>query len=205
MARKLFFADKRVKDNFLALAISRTGNRNGIMTTGDLILRNATIEDIPALSQLGIDSFVDKFGHMYSAKDLSHFLEQAFSHAAIAAEIANPVRLYQLAERDGALIAYCKLGLTCGFPDHARGVNALELKQLYTAPGLAGGGIGRALMDWAMGEFAARGADEVQLSVWSGNEGAQRFYARYGFAKVADITFKVGEQLDEEFLFTRMM
>ncbi|MFM5953915.1 MAG: GNAT family N-acetyltransferase, partial [Novosphingobium sp.] len=31
------------------------------------------------------------------------------------------------------------------------------------------------------------------------------FYARYGFAKVADITFRVGEQLDEEFLFARML
>ena len=56
-----------------------------------------------------------------------------------------------------------------------------------------------------MAEAAARGADEVQLSVWSGNHGAQKFYARYGFSKVADITFLVGEQMDEEFLFARML
>jgi len=61
------------------------------------------------------------------------------------------------------------------------------------------------LMDWAMAVAAERNADEMQLSVWSGNDGAQRFYARYGFAKVADITFRVGEQLDEEFLFARML
>ena len=171
----------------------------------DLILRTAAPEDIPALSRLGIDSFVDKFGHMYSAKDLSTFLDEAFSHQALAAEMANPDRLYRLAERDGALVGYCKLGLKSGFPEYARGANVLELKQLYTAPGQTGGGIGKALMDWAMAEFAARGADEVQLSVWSGNDGAQRFYARYGFAKVADITFRVGEQLDEEFLFAKLM
>ena len=80
----------------------------------------------------------------------------------------------------------------------------LELKQLYTAPDATGRGIGGALMEWAMAEFAARGADEVQISVWSGNHDAQRFYARYGFEKVADITFRVGEQLDEEFLMARM-
>lgn len=171
----------------------------------DLILRAATPADIPALSRLGIDSFMEKFGHMYSAKDLADFLEEAHSHTALAGELANPTRLYRLAEMDGALLGYCKLGLTCGFPDHARGSNALELKQLYTAPGKTGMGIGKALMDWAMAELAARGADEVQLSVWSGNDGAQRFYARYGFAKVADITFRVGEQLDDEFLFARMI
>jgi ribosomal protein S18 acetylase RimI-like enzyme len=56
-------------------------------------------------------------------------------------------------------------------------------------------------MDWALSMARERGADEVQLSVWSENDGAQRFYARYGFAKVADITFAVGEQLDHEYLF----
>lgn len=171
----------------------------------DLILRAATAEDIPALSRLGIDSFVEKFGHMYSAKDLATFLEQVHSPGALAGEMANPNLLFRLAERDGALVGYCKLGFKCGFPEYARGSNVLELKQLYTAPGQTGGGIGKALMDWAMAEFTARGADEVQLSVWSGNEGAQRFYARYGFEKVADITFRVGEQLDDEFLFARMM
>ncbi len=170
----------------------------------ELILRTVTPADIPALSRLGIDSFVATFGHMYSAKDLAYFLEEAHSAQALAGELANPARLYCLAEIDGALAGYCKLGLTCGFPDHARGQNVLELKQLYTAAGMTGMGIGKALMDWAMAEFAARGADEVQLSVWSGNDGAQKFYARYGFEKVADITFRVGEQLDDEFLFARL-
>ncbi|MCW1401320.1 GNAT family N-acetyltransferase [Novosphingobium sp. MW5] len=170
-----------------------------------MILRAATPDDIPALSRLGIDSFVEKFGHMYTPQDLATFLEEAHSPEALAGELANPARLYRLAERDGVLVGYCKLGLKCGFPEYARGQNVLELKQLYTAPGQTGGGIGKALMEWAMGEFEARGADEVQLSVWSGNDGAQRFYARYGFSKVADITFRVGDQLDEEFLFARLM
>ena len=56
-----------------------------------------------------------------------------------------------------------------------------------------------------MAEFAARRADEVQISVYAGNDGAQRFYQRYGFEKIADITFKVGEQLDPEFLFARLL
>jgi len=60
-------------------------------------------------------------------------------------------------------------------------------------------------MDWALAEALGFGADEVQLSVWSGNHGAQRFYRRYGFEHVADIEFWVGEQCDEEFLFAKML
>ena len=170
-----------------------------------LILRPATPADVPALSALGRDSFVAKFGHMYRPEDLAAFLDESQSPAAIAAELVNPDRLYCLAELGGRLAGYCKLGLKCGWPEHARGTRAIELKQLYTDPELTGHGIGAALMDWAMAEAAARNADEMQLSVWSGNHGAQKFYARYGFAKVADITFLVGEQVDEEFLFARML
>ena len=168
-------------------------------------LRPAQTADVAELAALGRDSFVAKFGHMYRADDLSGFLEATYAPAAIAAELADPLRLYQLAMRGDRLVGYCKLGLACGFPDHARGARAMELKQLYTAPDAIGGGVGGALMDWAMAELRARGADEVQLSVWSGNHAAQRFYARYGFAKVADTHFWVGSHRDDEFLFACML
>lgn len=170
-----------------------------------MILRAASPSDAPALARLGREAFVAKFGHLYRPEDLAAFLNEVHSEAAVSAEIANPRVLYCLAEREGALVAWCKLGLACGWPQHARGTSAIELKQLYTAPGQTGGGLGAALMEWTFAEARAHGTDEIQLSVWSGNDGAQRFYARYGFAKVADIHFMVGQQRDDEFLFARMM
>ena len=158
-----------------------------------MILREALPADVPALSRLATESFVAKFGDLYRPEDLAAFLAESLSASAVAAELANPPRVYR------------PIGLTCGFPEHARGHKVMELKQLYTAPEATGQGIGGALMDWAMAQFTAHGADEVQISVYAYNDGAHRFYARYGFAKVADITFKVGEQLDPEFLFARML
>lgn len=169
------------------------------------MLRAASEADIPAISRLATEAFVAKFAHLYRPEDLAAFLEESLSEPAIAAELANPERVYQLAEGADGLLGYCKIGLTCGFPDHARGQRVMELKQLYTAPYATGQGIGAALMDWAMGQFAVRGADEVQISVYAENHGAHRFYARYGFEKVADITFRVGDHIDPEFLFARML
>ena len=171
----------------------------------DLTLRPATTADLPALSRLAAAAFIAKFGVLYNAADLAAFMADTLSQAAFGRDLANPARMIQLAERGGQLLAFAKVGLTCGFPAHARGHNAMELKQLYTAPEAIGGGIGSALMDWVMAELAARGADEVQLSVYAHNPGAHRFYERYGFSKVADITFKVGEQLDPEFLFAKLL
>lgn len=168
-------------------------------------LRPASPADIPALSRLGIDSFVAKFGHLYRPQDLASFLDAAFSPGAIAAELADPQRIYRLAERGGRLAGYCKLALTCGFPEHARGARTIELKQLYTDPVRTGEGIGGGLLEWALGEARCRHCDEMQLSVFSENLGAQRFYARYGFSKVAEVSFRVGEQVDKEFLFAAML
>lgn len=171
----------------------------------ETVLRPMLPADIPALARLGRESFVAKFGTLYRPEDLAEFLESTHSEAAVAAEFADPNKLYCLAERDGALVGYCKLSLTCGWPEYARGANAIEIKQLYTAPEMSGQGLGAALMDWVFAQAKERQADEIQLSVWSGNDGAQRFYARYGFAKVADIQFRVGEQLDDEFLFALLL
>lgn len=168
-----------------------------------MILRPATAADAAPLARLATDSFVAAFAHLYSAADLAAFLAEHKSEAALAALVADPDGRLQIAERDGTMIAYCKIGFHCSWPDHARGARVMEFKQLYAAAEATGSGVGTALMDWAMTEFATQGADEVQLSVWSGNHGAQRFYARYGFEKVADVTFQVGEQIDEEYLLAR--
>lgn len=168
-------------------------------------LRPATPADASALSRLGTDSFVAKFGHLYTAEDLANFLAGSHSEGKVAKEITEPTMRVMLAEQDGQLLGYCKLVMVCGWPEHARGQRAIELKQLYTAPEATGQGIGAALMDWALGEAVTFGADEIQLSVYSDNPGAQKFYARYGFGKVADIHFMVGEQRDEEFLFAKVL
>ena len=171
----------------------------------DLTLRPATAADLPALTSLAAESFVDAFGHLYSPADLAAFLRETKSAAATAALVADPDGAMQVAMRGGEPVAYCKIGYKCGWPEQARGLKPMELKQLYAAASATGSGVGSALMDWALGALAAAGADEIQLSVWSGNHGAQRFYQRYGFEKIADVTFKVGEQVDEEFLLAKLL
>lgn len=170
-----------------------------------IALRPARAADAAALADLGSRGFVAKFGHLYRSEDLETFLSESHTEGKIAGEIADPRMRIMVAERDGALLGYCKLMMDCPWPEHARGRRAIELKQLYTDPDMTGQGIGARLMDWAIEEARRLGADEIQLSVYSENVGAQKFYARYGFEKTADIHFMVGEQRDAEFLFARML
>jgi len=170
-----------------------------------ITLRAAAPDDAEAIAELGRRAFVAKFGHMYVPVDLAYFLDNYHSPGPVSAEIADPDLRVCLAERDGKLAGFCKLVMRCTWPEHRRGSAPIELKQLYLDPDLTGGGIGRVLMDWAINEARSFGADEIQLSVFSGNDGAQRFYERYGFTRIADIEFWVGDQCDAEFLFAALI
>ena len=169
-------------------------------------LRAATLDDVPALAALGRASFTDAFGHLYRPEDLAAFLAEMHDEAVVAGEIAGDLCRHRLAvDGHGALLGYCKLRHPSKLAGNSFALDPIELSQLYCASAATGRGVGAAMIEWALLEARAGGHDVVQLSVYSGNHGAQRFYARYGFAKVADIHFRVGEQLDEEYLFEKSL
>lgn len=167
------------------------------------LLRDAVPEDAKALARLGRESFCHAFEHLYRPEDLHPFLEEVYSEEAVAREIADPGIRYQLTQdAPGAEpSAFIKVKYDSPYADHSTAWNPLCLGQLYTDPARTGQGLGAALMDWCLELARERGCDAVQLSVYSDNPGAQRFYQRYGFKKIADIGFWVGEQRDEEFLY----
>ncbi len=170
-----------------------------------MILRPASLEDVPALAKLGNESFCAAFEHLYDPKDLNTFLEQAYSEKSVRAEVEAPEYIHRLAcdgaEGDAALIGYCKMQQPSPYASDSNAANPIALGQLYTDPARTGQGIGAALMDWALAEARERGCGAIQLSVWSENYGAQKFYQRYGFGKIKDIEFWVGNHCDHELLY----
>jgi ribosomal protein S18 acetylase RimI-like enzyme len=171
--------------------------------SGTVVLRPATVGDAPALAALAQEAFVAAFAHLYRPEDLDAFLTGERSVETYRAKLTDPQTSTQLAFVDGALAAYCLIAWGVDYEERPepRPVKPMYLNQLYCAGGMTGLGLGATLMDWAFAQARAGGADAIQLSVYSENFGAQRFYQRYGFAKVADIHFMVGEQRDEEFLY----
>ena len=170
-----------------------------------MIVRLATPDDAAALVALGRASFCAAFEHLYEPRDIRVFLEEAYAPALIAREIADPGITHCVTQDQpgGAITAFIKLRNPSPYAGHSNALHPLGLNQLYTAPGRTGEGLGTALMRWALAQAGACGHDAIQLSVWSENFSAQRFYQRFGFAKIADIGFWVGQQRDDEFLFER--
>ena len=168
-------------------------------------LRLAVPADAPALGALATDAFVAAFGHLYRREDLGAFLAEHRTPGAYRAHLADPATRIAIAGIDGEPAGYALIHWPSEFAPESDATRPLALHQLYCAPAMTGRGVGAALMDWALAEARSLGCDAVQLSVWSENFAAQRFYARHGFSKIADIGFMVGSQRDEEFLLERRL
>jgi ribosomal protein S18 acetylase RimI-like enzyme len=166
-------------------------------------LRAATLADAATLAELGRASFVAAFGHLYKPEDLAAFLAEYRTPEKYRQHLADPPTLIQVAEEDGRLAGYCLIvrGHTFEEQEEPRPARPVFVSQLYCAPEMTGRGLGAALLEWAIAESRAWKADALQLSVFSENFGAQRFYQRFGFSKVADIDFWVGNHRDDEFLY----
>ena len=157
--------------------------------------RNAAVADAAAIDRLFRASFAATFGHLYAPQDLAAFFASC-TPEAWRAELTDPVVAYRLAERDGELVGYAKLG-PLKLPATPSGP-AAELNQLYLAEEAKGTGVAAELMAWVLATARARGAGELFLSVYVDNHRAKRFYARYGFEDVGSYRFLVGSHVDED-------
>lgn len=157
--------------------------------------RNATIDDADALAVIGAETFTDTFGHLYQPDDLAVFLK-SHTPEAWAKELADPAFAIRVAEDDGRLVGYAKLGPP-HLPFEPRG-EAAELRQLYVVEDHKGQGVAHTLMDWVIDQARFRRADHLYLSVFTDNHRARRFYERLGFEAEGTYHFMVGNHADDD-------
>ncbi|MDB6164057.1 MAG: acetyltransferase [Xanthomonadaceae bacterium] len=167
-----------------------------------LAIRRANIDDAGRLSRIGIRTFVDTFGHLYSDEDLQTFLHDSHSPQAYARQLDNPEYAFWLLEQGDTATGYAMAG-PCGLPHADVRADDGELKRLYVLPDMQNGGWGGRLFQAALDWLQRDGPRTLWISVWSENLGAQRFYARHGFEKVGEYEFPVGRVRDREFMFRR--
>lgn len=171
-----------------------------------VLIRRAEPADAPRLSALAnrtfIETFVEDLQIPYPEADLGGFLAHANSLEAMERRIGDPAITAWVAEAAGELIGYAIAGpADLDFP----GVQPADgmLYRLYLLRSRRGQGLAQRLMDEAMAWLASTHGPNPWLVVFNGNLRAQRFYARYGFEKVGECDYPVGEWTDREFVMRR--
>ena len=166
------------------------------MSTPIIVYRDATPADGPALSTMAQRAFTDTFGSLYRASDLAVFLDRTFGADGLPSQLDDPAFAVRLALDGAAIAGFAKIG-PVDFPG-TWSADTIELHQLYVLGAWQGEGVAQILMDWAIAAARARGARTMVLSVFVDNIRAQRFYARYGFAEIGKYEFRVGDQIDDD-------
>lgn len=165
-------------------------------------IRRAVASDASALASLGARTFTETFGHLYPREDLEGFLSNSHSVETWTRSLADQSRAVWVAMLGTEPIGFIAVG-ACKLPVPDREPNAGEVQQLYVLSQHQKLRLGSRLMETGLSWLGQQGRTPIYVGVWSENYGAQRFYGRYGFEKVGEYGFPVGQTVDREFILKR--
>jgi GNAT superfamily N-acetyltransferase len=122
----------------------------------------------------------------------------------MAKDLRDPsVRWLAASDGDGP-VGYAKLSpLRAAAPAPKPG--AVELQQIYVLRPWQGRGVAERLMAWALATARDLDAPEIYLTVFDHNTRAKRFYARHGFAEVGRCTFTLGDRVDDDRVWRKLL
>jgi ribosomal protein S18 acetylase RimI-like enzyme len=173
--------------------------------SGLLNIRRAVSADAPTLSKLSADTFVETFGHLYSAKDLEDYLAHAYTESSYLDGLNElGFAAWLLENAEGTPLGFAYAG-PADIPHDDVQPGDMQLVRLYLMKSAQSGGWGGRLMDAAMDWMSASAPRSMWIGVWSENLGAQRFYARYGFSQAGTYLYPVGETNDIEFIYRKVI
>jgi ribosomal protein S18 acetylase RimI-like enzyme len=134
--------------------------------------------------------------------DVEAYVGPHFTPARQAAELADPALATFVAEAaGGALAAYAQVRAPSPHP--VAGPSAAELARLYVDWPWQGHGVADALLAAVLDTARAAGAPALWLAVLQRNARAIAFYRRRGFGIAGTSTFRMGAEVQHDWIMTR--
>ena len=166
-------------------------------------IRQATEDDAGHLALIGGATFLETFAGVLDGQAIVDHCRREHSQTAYETHLKAGARAWLAETRAGnAPIGFSLLGQTHLPGSRADGTD-IELKRIYTLSRFHGGGVGNALMERAVSHARNEGYLRLLLGVYSGNARAQAFYAKQGFAPIANRQFQVGDRLYDDVVLAR--
>jgi GNAT superfamily N-acetyltransferase len=146
---------------------------DGSRPVASLIFRRARPEDLTVIVGLLADDPIGRTRESGAAE-----LDECYADAFAAIE-RDPNQLLAVAERDGRVVGMLQLSFIPGLT--RRGMWRGQIEGVRVASAERGGGIGRAMIEWAIAESRRRGCGLVQLTSDKRRSRAHEFYEALGF------------------------
>jgi ribosomal protein S18 acetylase RimI-like enzyme len=165
-------------------------------------VRNAGPSDAGLLVELGKLSFYEAFSEDTAPPDMADHLQTAFKVEDIKTQLNNDQSLFIIIEIDASAAGYACLHPETP-PDCVKYPNTIQLVRLYLRRKYYARDLGNTLMKACLGEALLKGYRSVWLSSWELNHRANSFYKKWKFQIVGRAKFKVGSDIQNDFIFAR--
>jgi RimJ/RimL family protein N-acetyltransferase len=145
------------------------------------MVRDATVDDVPALADLHVRAWRVAYQGFIRADILAGLsVVEREKSWQVNLGIGGPFAFTLVEETpEGAIAGFCSLVLPSR--DDDAGERTAELGGTYVDPGHWQAGVGRALVEVALARLEPGAWDEMTLWVFKRNAQARAFYARLGF------------------------
>ncbi len=164
--------------------------------------RKAGPKDADLLVELGRLTFYEAFSEETAPEDMAAHLQTAFKVADIKEHLDNDRTLFIVIEIDACAAGYAYLHPETP-PACVRYPNPIQLVRFYLRRNFYGRNVGSRLMQSCLELALSRGFQSVWLSSWELNHRANAFYKKWEFEIVGRAQFKVGSDIQNDFIFAR--
>ena len=169
-----------------------------------LLIRYATMADAERLAELSATTFHQAFDGSSKQENVDGYVNTALNAAQLALELQDPNATFCFAELNEQLVGYFKL-IEAEVPECVSDARAIELSRLYVREEFVAQKIGAALMQRALDEARAKGYPTIFLGVWEHNYRAQAFYHKWGFKRVGEHIFQMGDDAQTDWWMERKL
>lgn len=165
----------------------------------EIILRRATITDLPLLREIGRQTFSETFTDHNTEEDLSKYLAERFSEEKLTSELNDRNSEFFFARLGNSVIGYLKIN-TGPAQTEDWNPSALEIERIYVLKEFYGKKVGQLLLDKAIQVARKKDINTVWLGVWEKNFRALGFYHKNGFNQFDRHIFRLGDSEQTDYM-----
>ena len=168
-------------------------------------LAKATPAVAAELAELSRRTFHDTFAADNRPADMAAYEAETFGPEQQLAELRDPNTTVLVAAMQGQAVGYASLyaDSDLGLEEGKDPAGRLEIKRLYVLDDWQGTGLGAALMRAALALAEELGCAAVVLGVWEKNARALAFYQRFGFRKIGQHAFRLGQDVQTDLILRK--
>ena len=162
-------------------------------------IREINIDELETLQQISRTTFTETFSVQNTEENMRVYLHNNLSLEKLGEEMRNPDSSFYFAELKDEVIGYLKLNVGTA-QNEWKEDTGIEIERIYVLKEYHGYKIGQLLFEKAISIARSMEKKYVWLGVWEKNERAIAFYTKNGFKVVDHHLFKLGDDVQTDYL-----